>query len=72
MSFNLQLAKNATKLSPLRNASMFIWDRHYRRAVGALVVYDVTKEDTFIHAKRWMEELRAAAEPDCVIYLVGN
>lgn len=46
--------------------------RHYRRAVGALVVYDVTKEDTFINAKRWMEELKAAAEPECVIYLVGN
>lgn len=32
--------------------------RHYRRAVGALVVYDVTKEETFIHAKTWMEELK--------------
>ena len=40
--------------------------------MGALVVYDVTKEDTFINAKRWMEELRASAEPDCVICLVGN
>ena len=49
-----------------------IYSRHYRRAVGALVVYDVTKEDTFINAKKWMEELRASAEPDCVIYLVGN
>lgn len=46
--------------------------RHYRRAVGALVVYDVTKEETFHNAKKWMEELRASAEPDCVIYLVGN
>ena len=46
--------------------------RHYRRAVGALVVYDVTKGETFQNAKRWMEELRAAAEPECVIYLVGN
>lgn len=46
--------------------------RHYRRAVGALVVYDVTKEDTFIHAKTWMRELRESAEPECVIYLVGN
>jgi GTPase SAR1 family protein len=35
-------------------------------------VYDVTKEDTFVNAKRWMEELRASAEPECVIYLVGN
>lgn len=45
---------------------------HYRRAVGALVVYDVTKEETFINAKRWMEELKASAEPDCVMCLVGN
>ena len=37
-----------------------------------MVVYDVTKEETFINAKRWMEELRASAEPECVIYLVGN
>lgn len=35
-------------------------------------MYDVTKEDTFINAKRWMEELKASAEPDCVMYLVGN
>ncbi len=46
--------------------------RHYRRAVGALVVYDVTKLDTFRNAQKWMEELRASAEPECVIYLVGN
>ena len=46
--------------------------RHYRRSLGALLVYDVTKEETFINAKRWMEELRASAEPKCVIYLVGN
>ena len=45
---------------------------HYRRAVGALVVYDVTKEETFINAKRWMEELKASAEPECVMCLVGN
>jgi Rab family protein len=45
---------------------------HYRRAVGALVVYDVTKEETFTNARRWMEELRGSAEPDCVIFLVGN
>lgn len=40
--------------------------------MGALVVYDVTKEDTFRNAQRWMEEMRASAEPDCVICLVGN
>ena len=49
-----------------------ITSAHYRRAVGALLVYDITNEKTFYAAKRWMEELRDHAEPDIVIMLVGN
>lgn len=49
-----------------------ITSAHYRRAVGALLVYDITNEKTFHAAKRWMEELRDHAEPDIVIMLVGN
>jgi Rab family protein len=49
-----------------------ITSAHYRRAVGALLVYDVTNEKTFSAVKRWMEELKEHAEPDIVIMLVGN
>ncbi|OMJ65957.1 hypothetical protein SteCoe_37367 [Stentor coeruleus] len=45
---------------------------HYRRSIGALLVYDITNEKTFAACKRWMEELRDQAEPDIVIMLVGN
>jgi len=45
---------------------------HYRRAVGALLVYDVTKQSTFQNCLKWMEELRQSAEPDVVIMCVGN
>mmetsp|Transcript_66790 Transcript_66790/g.184560 ORF Transcript_66790/g.184560 Transcript_66790/m.184560 type:complete len:224 (+) Transcript_66790:84-755(+) len=45
---------------------------HYRRAVGALLVYDITKMATFQNCAKWMEELRQNAEPDIVIMLVGN
>lgn len=45
---------------------------HYRRAVGALLVYDITQQKTFQNVKRWVEELRDHAEPDIVIMLVGN
>ena len=45
---------------------------HYRRAVGALLVYDITQEKTFLDVKKWMEELRDHADPDIVIMLVGN
>lgn len=49
-----------------------ITSAHYRRAVGALLVYDITNEKSFLAAKNWMEELRDHAEPDIVIMLVGN
>jgi len=49
-----------------------ITSAHYRRAVGALLVYDVTKQSTFANCAKWMEELRQNAEPDIVIMLVGN
>lgn len=49
-----------------------ITSAHYRRAVGALLVYDVTKQASFQNCLKWMEELRQNAEPDIVIMLVGN
>ena len=49
-----------------------ITSAHYRKSVGALVVYDVTVRDTFIHVKKWLEELREHGEPGIVVTLVGN
>ncbi|KAF3452679.1 hypothetical protein FNV43_RR03112 [Rhamnella rubrinervis] len=45
---------------------------YYRGAVGAMLVYDVTKRQTFDHVTRWLEELRAHADKNIVIMLVGN
>nr|GFB18505.1 Ras-related protein RABA5b-like [Tanacetum cinerariifolium] len=30
---------------------------YYRGAVGALIVYDITRKDTFASVKRWLAEL---------------
>ncbi|ESO99040.1 hypothetical protein LOTGIDRAFT_71163, partial [Lottia gigantea] len=46
--------------------------RYYRGAVGALVVYDITKQLTFESLEKWLEELREHADPNCRIMLVGN
>jgi len=45
---------------------------YYRGAVGALMVYDITKAQTFKSIEKWMQELREYADPDIVIMLVGN
>jgi MFS superfamily sulfate permease-like transporter len=41
-------------------------------AVGALLVYDISKSITFENVERWLKELRDHAEPNIVIMLVGN
>ncbi|GER42826.1 RAB GTPase homolog A4A [Striga asiatica] len=45
---------------------------YYRGAVGAMLVYDITKRQTFEHIPRWLEELRSHADKNIVIILVGN
>ena len=45
---------------------------YYRGAVAALVVYDVTKDDSYQGAKRWCEELLSRGREDIIIILVGN
>ncbi|WOK97639.1 ras-related protein Rab11D-like [Canna indica] len=45
---------------------------YYRGAVGALLVYDITKRQSFDHIPRWLEELRSHADRNIVIMLVGN
>jgi Ras-related protein Rab-11A len=45
---------------------------YYRGAVGAMLVYDITRRQTFDHIPRWLEELRAHADKNIVIILIGN
>ncbi|KAG1701792.1 hypothetical protein DVH05_010285 [Phytophthora capsici] len=54
-----------------------ITSSHYRRAAGALVVFDISSRETFINAQdHWLKELKAAAGlsstlMNCLM-LVGN
>ncbi|XWS45691.1 hypothetical protein CRYUN_Cryun14cG0001500 [Craigia yunnanensis] len=45
---------------------------YYRGAVGAMLVYDITKRQSFDHVARWLEELRGHADKNIVVMLVGN
>ena len=45
---------------------------YYRGAVGALVVYDLTKPQTFQNLDKWLQELKEHAESSVRIMLVGN
>lgn len=49
-----------------------ITSAYYRGAVGALVVYDVTRHVTFENVARWLKELRNHTDTNIVVMLVGN
>ena len=45
---------------------------YYRGAQGALLVYDITDIDSFNKMQLWVKELRAQANPNLPIVIVGN
>ena len=56
----------------LFSLDIFHFDRYYRKAVGALLVYDITEHFTYKNVERWLKELRDHADSNIVIMLVGN
>mmetsp|Transcript_12865 Transcript_12865/g.17650 ORF Transcript_12865/g.17650 Transcript_12865/m.17650 type:complete len:205 (+) Transcript_12865:136-750(+) len=45
---------------------------YYRDAAGALLVYDITRRESFNHLGRWLEEARQNGNPNMTIMLIGN
>jgi len=45
---------------------------YYRGAVGALLVYDITRKETFDHLAYWLEDARSHLNDNTTIMLIGN
>ena len=45
---------------------------YYKGAVGALVVYDITRKDSFEHISNWLSEVKQYGNENVVILLIGN
>lgn len=45
---------------------------YFRGASGALLVFDITRRNTFNSVTAWLNDLRQIAEDDIVVVLVGN
>ncbi|XP_072177770.1 ras-related protein Rab-21-like [Diadema setosum] len=44
----------------------------YENAAVALLVYDITQEESFEVVKYWMNELKEKAPKDILIFVIGN
>jgi len=50
----------------------FIRSTFYKGAAGALLVFDLTREQTYIEIKKWLTEIRQFAGQDIPFVLIGN
>lgn len=67
-----------------KNVKLQIWDTagqesfrsitrsYYRGACGALLVYDVTRRETFQHLQGWLEDAKSNSHSAMTIMLIGN
>ncbi|CEI65342.1 hypothetical protein FVEN_g6233 [Fusarium venenatum] len=70
--------------TPQKHMKLSLWDTagqetyksvtrsYFRGASGALLVFDLSRKQTFQHVTDWLNDLRQIAEPDIVVILVGN
>jgi len=45
---------------------------YYRGSHGALIVYDITRRETFDHLKTWLNDVKTSSNKGVVIMLIGN
>ena len=46
--------------------------KNCKGALGALLVYDITRRDTFTHVTKWLEEVKMNSSKSICIILIGN
>ncbi|KAK3321085.1 GTP-binding protein rab2 [Cercophora scortea] len=78
------ISSPAGALPPQKHMKLSLWDTagqetyksvtrsYFRGASGALLVFDLSRRQTFQHVTDWLNDLRQIAEPDIVVVLVGN
>ena len=67
-----------------QNIKLQVWDTagqeryrsitcaYYKGSKGAIIVFDVSRKDTFEHVERWHEDIMKCGDKDIVLTLIGN
>ena len=80
----VEFATRSVKLRDGNTVKCQLWDTagqeryravcsaHYKRAMGALIVYDITNRSTFEELDNWIQSLLEKSSQDIQVVLVGN
>jgi small GTP-binding protein len=84
LTFDVDIYTKDVELKSGKIADLSIWDiggqerfefvrpSFYRGASGALLVFDLTRDLTFLDSKKWLTEIRQFAGRDLPFVLIGN
>lgn len=73
-----------SKQQPQKHMKLSLWDTagqetyksitrsYFRGASGALLVFDISRKNTFLSVTSWLHDLRQIAEEGIIVVLVGN
>ena len=84
LTIGVDFGSKTIKLNDGTNVKVQIWDTagqesfrsitrsYYRGSICALLVYDITRRQTFDNLVRWLNDMRDNAYSKMIILLVGN
>ena len=76
LTFNIRINNNVLKLQIWDTCGQEVYKslitNFYRNSSLALILYAINNMDSFKHAETWLNELKAQANPNVKIFLVGN
>ena len=55
-----------------QDAFQAITRTYYKGAIGALLVYDITRRETFTHVTKWLDDVRTNSSKNVTVILIGN
>lgn len=77
-------SKQQQQQQPQKHMKLSLWDTagqetyksitrsYFRGASGALLVFDISRKNTFLSVTSWLHDLRQIAEEGIIVVLVGN
>ena len=76
LTFNIGINNNVLKLQIWDTCGQEVYKslitNFYRNSSLALIIYAINNMDSFKHAENWLNELKAQANPNVKVFLVGN
>lgn len=84
MTIGVGLGIRTLHLDGYPSTKVMVWDTagmevfrsialsYFRNAIGAMFVYDITREETFNSIQKWMEDARKHCDDNCVFMVLGN